>query len=87
MGSAEKQMRKFRGNKVSIIFQDPMTSLNPVFTIGNQLMEAIRLHTGRNRRTGAAPARWKCSSWWASTSRKSASSSIPTSFPAACASA
>ena len=38
------QMRKIRGNEISMIFQEPMTSLNPVFTIGNQLVEAIRLH-------------------------------------------
>ena len=43
----EKQMREFRGKCCSIIFQDPMTSLNPVFTIGNQLKEAIELHTER----------------------------------------
>jgi oligopeptide transport system ATP-binding protein len=43
----EKQMQTFRGNKCSIIFQDPMTSLNPVYTVGNQLEEAIRLHTNR----------------------------------------
>jgi peptide/nickel transport system ATP-binding protein/oligopeptide transport system ATP-binding protein len=41
--SAE-EMRKIRGNEISMIFQEPMTSLNPVFTIGNQLMEAITLH-------------------------------------------
>ncbi|MDF2870139.1 MAG: oligopeptide/dipeptide transporter, ATP-binding protein [Anaerocolumna sp.] len=46
----EKEMRKIRGNEVSIIFQDPMTSLNPVFTIGNQIMEAILLHTGKNKK-------------------------------------
>jgi len=46
---SEKKMREFRGKRVSIIFQDPMTSLNPTYTIGNQLMEAIRLHTSRNR--------------------------------------
>ena len=38
-------MREFRGKCCSIIFQDPMTSLNPVFTVGNQLREAIELHT------------------------------------------
>ncbi len=43
----EKKMCDFRGKKCSIIFQDPMTSLNPVFTIGYQLEEAIRLHTSR----------------------------------------
>ena len=41
------EIRKFRGKCCSIIFQDPMTSLNPVFTIGNQLKEAIKLHTDK----------------------------------------
>ena len=40
----EKQMRKIRGNKISMIFQEPMTSLNPVFTVGYQILEAIVLH-------------------------------------------
>ena len=43
----ERAFRKMRGNEVSIIFQDPMTSLNPVYTIGNQIMEVIRLHTDK----------------------------------------
>ena len=47
---SEKEFRKIRGNEVSIIFQDPMTSLNPVYTIGNQLEEAIRLHTDRDKK-------------------------------------
>ena len=45
----EKKLETFRGDKVSIIFQDPMTSLNPVFTIGYQLKEAILLHTNKNK--------------------------------------
>ena len=45
----EKDFRKIRGNEVSIIFQDPMTSLNPVYTIGNQIVEVIRLHTDKNK--------------------------------------
>ncbi|MCR4757256.1 MAG: ABC transporter ATP-binding protein, partial [Butyrivibrio sp.] len=49
VGSGEKVMKTVRGNKVSIIFQDPMTSLNPTYTIGHQLMEAILLHTDRNK--------------------------------------
>ena len=47
---SEKEMTKIRGKKISMIFQDPMTSLNPVFTIGNQIEEAILLHTGKNKR-------------------------------------
>ena len=46
---SEKEMQKFRGSKCSIIFQDPMTSLNPVFTVGYQLEEAIRLHTNKSK--------------------------------------
>ncbi len=50
VGAGESVMKTVRGNKVSIIFQDPMTSLNPTYTIGHQLMEAITLHTDRNRK-------------------------------------
>ena len=50
VGIGEDGMKKIRGNKISIIFQDPMTSLNPTYTIGHQLMEAIRLHTNRNKK-------------------------------------
>lgn len=49
VGADEKLLRSVRGNRISIIFQDPMTSLNPTYTIGRQLMEAILLHTDRNR--------------------------------------
>ena len=50
VNAGESVMKTIRGNKISIIFQDPMTSLNPTYTIGHQLMEAITLHTGRNKR-------------------------------------
>ena len=53
---SEKQMREFRGKCCSIIFQDPMTSLNPVFTVGNQLKEAIALHTDRKGKEAEARA-------------------------------
>lgn len=53
----EKEMRKIRGNEVSIIFQDPMTSLNPVYTIGNQIMEVILLHTDKNKKEARERAR------------------------------
>ena len=53
---SKKQMSEFRGKRVSIIFQDPMTSLNPTYTIGNQLREAILLHTNRNHEQANARA-------------------------------
>ena len=46
----EAQMRKIRGNRISMIFQEPMTSLNPVFSVGEQVAEVIRLHQKRSRR-------------------------------------
>ena len=50
VGASESVMKTIRGNKISIIFQDPMTSLNPTYTIGHQLMEAVLLHTDRNKK-------------------------------------
>ncbi len=50
VNAGEKVMKTVRGNKISIIFQDPMTSLNPTYTIGKQLIEAITLHTDRNKK-------------------------------------
>ena len=50
VGAGEKVLRTVRGNKISIIFQDPMTSLNPTYTVGHQLIAAIRLHTTRDQK-------------------------------------
>lgn len=54
---SEREMRKMRGNEISIIFQDPMTSLNPVYTVGNQIMEVIMLHTDKKRQQAKERAR------------------------------
>ncbi|MDD4833011.1 MAG: ABC transporter ATP-binding protein, partial [Clostridia bacterium] len=56
VGCTDEEMREIRGNNISIIFQDPMTSLNPVYTIGNQLEEAILLHTKRTKEEARARA-------------------------------
>ena len=53
----ESEFRKMRGNEVSIIFQDPMTSLNPVYTIGNQIEEVILLHTDKSKAEAKLRAR------------------------------
>ncbi|MCC5876726.1 MAG: ABC transporter ATP-binding protein [Candidatus Sumerlaeia bacterium] len=47
---SERQMRKVRGNQISMIFQEPMTSLNPVFTIGDQIGEVFRIHKGMKKK-------------------------------------
>jgi oligopeptide/dipeptide ABC transporter ATP-binding protein len=48
--STEEELRQVRGNEISMIFQEPMTSLNPVFTVGDQIAEAVRLHQDVDRR-------------------------------------
>ena len=50
---SKKEMRSIRGNEISMIFQEPMSSLNPLFTIGNQIMEAITLHQGLKKEEAA----------------------------------
>ena len=46
----DRELQKIRGNEIAFIFQEPMTSLNPVFTVGNQVGETVRLHRGMNRK-------------------------------------
>ncbi|MGN0994658.1 MAG: ABC transporter ATP-binding protein, partial [Butyricicoccus sp.] len=53
---SEKQMRKIRGNKISMIFQEPLTSLNPVFTVGKQIMEALILHRSLDKKAAREEA-------------------------------
>ncbi|WP_027475306.1 ABC transporter ATP-binding protein [Curvibacter gracilis] len=53
----ESEMRRLRGNEVAMVFQEPMTSLNPVLTVGEQIAESVRLHKGLDRRAALARAR------------------------------
>ena len=53
---SERDMRKIRGNDISMIFQEPMTSLNPVFTVGQQIMESLTLHQGMTKKQARARA-------------------------------
>ncbi|MEL6424126.1 MAG: ATP-binding cassette domain-containing protein, partial [Pseudomonadota bacterium] len=53
----ERDMRDVRGNDISMIFQEPMTALNPLQTIGDQVMETVRIHTGASRADARARAR------------------------------
>ena len=83
---SSKQMRKIRGEKISIIFQDPMTSLNPVYTVGNQLREAIRLCYRPGPQSGHERAVEMLSVVGVKEPEKSAFANTPISSPAACAS-
>jgi peptide/nickel transport system ATP-binding protein len=53
---SREEMRRLRGNEMSMIFQEPMTSLNPAFTVGNQIAEAVRIHQGGSRKAAKAHA-------------------------------
>ena len=81
----EKSLRHIRGNRIAMIFQEPMTSLNPLHSIEKQINEVLGLHKGlQGRSPPSAP--WNCSIWWASPNRTSASRRCPTNYPAASAS-
>ena len=82
-----REMRDVRGDEIAMVFQDPMTSLNPVFTIGTQLVDTIRLHRKMSKREARARARWSCSTWSASPTPSVGSRTIPTSSRVGCASA
>ena len=56
LAMSEKEQRKLRGNRIAMIFQDPMTSLNPVYRIGKQIAEPLRLHKGATRKEAWAAA-------------------------------
>jgi ABC-type microcin C transport system duplicated ATPase subunit YejF len=81
---SENKMQEIRGNDIAMIFQEPMTSLNPVLTVAEQIVEAVQLHQGLSK-TMLAAARWRCWNWFRYPSRNNASISIRTSYPAACA--
>ena len=57
LGQDEPTMRSIRGNQIAMIFQEPLTSLNPVYPVGEQIAEAVRIHEGSNRKTSMARAR------------------------------
>ena len=57
LGQDEPTMRSIRGNQIAMIFQEPLTSLNPVYPVGEQIAEAVRIHEGSNRKTSMVRAR------------------------------
>jgi peptide/nickel transport system ATP-binding protein len=81
----QEQLRHIRGKEIGAIFQDPLTSLNPLYTVGRQLTETIRTHLDLD--ATAARGRWRCCARSASLAPRRGSTIIRTSFPAACGSA
>ena len=73
----EAEMRELRGHRIAMIFQEPMTSLNPVLTVGTRSPRAVRIHTGRERAPRRASARARCSSWCASPTPRAALDEYP----------
>ena len=82
----ERAMQRVRGEQIGMIFQNPMTHLDPVMTIGEQIGEALRFHKGISRREAASIARSSCCVRSASPTRRCAAGPTRTSSRAACAS-
>ena len=78
----KKEIRRLRGNKISMIFQDPMTSLNPFLKISTQMIETIRLHQGLSKKDARA-RQSTCLKWSAFPPQKNESTAIRTNFQAA----
>ena len=83
----EGEMRKIRGNEMAMIFQEPLTSLNPVFTVGDQIAEQVKLHMKVRPEGGPRPGRRDAPAGRHPDAPSGAPSSIRTSCRAACASA
>ena len=87
LGLDEMQMREIRGNRISMIFQEPMTSLNPVMRIGDQITEAVRLHRPMSSKGSMEPGGRNAAAGQHPRAASGARSNIRISSRAECASA
>ena len=74
---SESRLQEVRGARIAMVFQDPMTSLNPVYRVGDQIVEAVRAHRCDGRARGAAPSRSRCSTRSGSRTPSGGSGSYP----------
>ena len=87
VGASPRRLRQIRGNRVSMIFQEPMTSLNPLHTIGRQVAEVLTLHRGPSQAPRTHPRPGAVGDGGAERDRETSQGVPPTSFPAGSASA
>ncbi len=80
VGQPDSVLRHIRGNRIGMIFQEPMTALNPVHSIGRQVAEPLRLHRGLSRDAARTPGPSPCSTGWAFPTRRAGSTPIPHQF-------
>ena len=87
VGLPDKQLAQIRGNKIAMVFQDPLSALTPVYSIGDQIAETVQVHRGVSKAGRRSRAPSSCSTRSASRTPRSGRRRIRTSSPAACGSA
>ena len=87
LGLSDQRMSRIRGKTIGTVFQDPMSALTPVYTVGDQIAEAIEIHQRGIGRRPPAPAPSSCSNWSASPSPSAGPARSRTNCPAASGSA
>ena len=86
LGLGDRELSRLRGAAMSMVFQDPLSALTPVYRVGDQIAEALLVHRAAPDRTSAVLARWSCSSWWVSRTPPRAPRPSRTSSPGVCGS-
>ena len=70
LGLSDKAMCRYRGNDIAMVFQDPLSSLTPVYTVGTQIIEALTVHNPRMSKQAKEARAVELLAWWASPARR-----------------